>query len=363
MKKMLPIIVICFLLFACLTGTKAKSSEGYGDAVVTKINSVYDGDTFRCNIEGYHPVVGKNMPVRIKGIDTPELRDKRKDVKDLAYKAKDFTTKKLQTAKVVRLKNIERGKYFRILADVEVDGKNLGEMLLDNELANPYQGRDKTIWDTIKKKTPGFENAIVYQGKKRHPKWFDRMYEKFCDKFTYWNGKYIELGKRLADVHTLDNNHMVWPIGNPVIFPYEGRVLSVVGKGEILVTSRTGIITHIHGLEGIFVDKQIVPREICQRLIYTGTFDYDTVLGGHKVVPSFIHYKPLTKEQFAEVLNSGVELIEYERVLKDKRGRIYRRSDYVIYAHPDGSKEIRKSAAGSGTEATRKPMPLSSSPG
>lgn len=146
MKKTLPIIAVCLLVLACFAGTKARKPEGYGDAIVTEVTSIYDGDTFRCNIKGYPPIIGENMPVRIKGIDTPELRDKRKDVKELAYKAKDFTVRKLRTAKVIKLKDMERGKYFRIVAVVEIDGKSLAEQLLANGLAKPYNGGKRPSW-------------------------------------------------------------------------------------------------------------------------------------------------------------------------------------------------------------------------
>lgn len=45
---------------------------------------------------------------------------------------------------------MERGKYFRIVADIEVDGENLAELLLDNGLAKPYDGRNKPEWGGIK---------------------------------------------------------------------------------------------------------------------------------------------------------------------------------------------------------------------
>jgi len=41
------------------------------------------------------------------------------------------------------LKSLKRSKYFRIVADVFVDGESLGEMLVNKELAVPYSGRKK----------------------------------------------------------------------------------------------------------------------------------------------------------------------------------------------------------------------------
>jgi endonuclease YncB( thermonuclease family) len=31
--------------------------------------SVYDGDTFRVDISGWPPIIGKNIPVRVRGLD------------------------------------------------------------------------------------------------------------------------------------------------------------------------------------------------------------------------------------------------------------------------------------------------------
>lgn len=43
------------------------------------------------------------------------------------------------------MRNINRGKYFRIAADVYIDGKNLGDILIKNNLAIFYDGLEKDI--------------------------------------------------------------------------------------------------------------------------------------------------------------------------------------------------------------------------
>jgi len=49
--------------------------------------------------------------------------------------------------KVIILENIHRGKYFRIITDVYIDGKNLAESLIEAGLGVPYYGKTKTkIW-------------------------------------------------------------------------------------------------------------------------------------------------------------------------------------------------------------------------
>ena len=102
--------------------------KSFGNANVLEITSIYDGDTFRANIEGFPPVIGEHMSIRINGIDTPELRGKCDKEKQLAKLAKHFTVERLRAVRSITLKNIKRGKYFRLIADV--DGVSLGEQLI-----------------------------------------------------------------------------------------------------------------------------------------------------------------------------------------------------------------------------------------
>ena len=61
-------------------------------------------------------------------------------------KAKQFTVEYLRSAKSIILKNIKRGKYFRLIADVYVDGISLGELLIKYKHAVIYQGKTKKTW-------------------------------------------------------------------------------------------------------------------------------------------------------------------------------------------------------------------------
>ncbi|CUB03201.1 hypothetical protein [Marinomonas fungiae] len=47
------------------------------NATVARINSVYDADTFRVDINDWPDIVGKNIPVRVNGVDAAEIRGKR----------------------------------------------------------------------------------------------------------------------------------------------------------------------------------------------------------------------------------------------------------------------------------------------
>ena len=135
-----------FLFFLVTLASSVQAAPQYGTVTVSKVISVYDGDTFRVNIDSLPPIVGKNIRIRVNGVDTPEIRGKCQYEKNLALKARDFVRAKLSNAKEIKLTNLQRGKYFRVVANVLVDGVSLEKELFDNELAYEYSGGKKISW-------------------------------------------------------------------------------------------------------------------------------------------------------------------------------------------------------------------------
>ena len=87
------------------------------------------------------------MSIRINGIDTPELLGKCEKEKQLARLAKQFTVERLRAPRSITLKNIKRGKYFRLIADVYVYiYVNLGGLLIKSKHAVRYKGKTKQTW-------------------------------------------------------------------------------------------------------------------------------------------------------------------------------------------------------------------------
>ena len=105
--------------------------------------SCYDGDTCRFDIPKPHPFFGENIPVRLAGIDSPDLQGKCAQEKQLAVKARDLMHTTLEQAQSITLKNVERGKYFRLVATVEADGQDVSDLLIQEGLAVPYDGGTK----------------------------------------------------------------------------------------------------------------------------------------------------------------------------------------------------------------------------
>ena len=143
LDRMKNILIILILLNSIIVESNA---EDYSDVSVSRIIKVIDGDTFRVDINELPDIIGKNIRIRILGIDAPEINGKCAFEKELAIKARDFVQILLDNTDLVVLKNLNRGNFFRLLAEVIVDGKNLGELLVANDLAVRYQGKKKSSW-------------------------------------------------------------------------------------------------------------------------------------------------------------------------------------------------------------------------
>lgn len=116
------------------------------------VTSVYDGDTLTVQVPYVPDVFGKDLSVRIVGIDTPEMRstcstlEQRAHEKALAIKARDHVMLMIANGQRLTLTELDRDKYFRLLAVVKVDGVSVGDELIANQLAVPYSGDTKMGW-------------------------------------------------------------------------------------------------------------------------------------------------------------------------------------------------------------------------
>ncbi len=105
-----------------------------------QIAEVYDGDTFKINLPQQVPIFGDKLSIRLAGVDTPEMKGTSEEVKALAKQARELTEKALQNADQIELRNPQRGKYFRIVSEVWIDGKSLADLLKAKGLAKDYDG-------------------------------------------------------------------------------------------------------------------------------------------------------------------------------------------------------------------------------
>ena len=134
--------IIIFILNSLLIS----STFAYGDVKISKVISIYDGDTLRVSIDSFPDIVGKNIRIRIKGIDAPEIKGKCQNEIDLAIMARDYLINAINQSSQIELRNMERGKYFRIVGELYIDGENISKGLLKEKLAYIYHGGKKRSW-------------------------------------------------------------------------------------------------------------------------------------------------------------------------------------------------------------------------
>lgn len=106
---------------------------------------VYDGDTI--TIAAKLPYIESPLyrfPVRLNGIDTPELKGATEDEKTAAKQARDALSH-LILHKKVTLRNVQNEKYGRILAEVYLDNVCINEWLIKERYAVKYDGGTKQI--------------------------------------------------------------------------------------------------------------------------------------------------------------------------------------------------------------------------
>ena len=112
---------------------------------------VYDGDTITlAQTLPYENSPLFRFPVRLLGIDSPELKTKHESEKMYGERSR-AALHKLIFEKTVTLKNVSLEKYGRILADIYYGDIHINKWLLDNKYAIPYNGDKKREWEEVKK--------------------------------------------------------------------------------------------------------------------------------------------------------------------------------------------------------------------
>jgi len=135
------------LLFLLLTSFCWAGDKTYGDIKDVEFVRIYDADTIYVNLPGKHPILGDAIGIRLYGVDTPELRTRDKLEKLWGYKAKHFAEMLLANSTSIELRNIRRGKFFRVVAEIWLDGDvSLAAELIEAGYAYPYFGKTKKVW-------------------------------------------------------------------------------------------------------------------------------------------------------------------------------------------------------------------------
>lgn len=133
-------VILLFTVYATLL-----SVDYYDNITNFEIVKVRDGDTFIINVKNIPDVFGDEIAVRIRGIDTPELKDEREEIRKISIQAKEELEKLLLNAEKITLYDLGRDKYFRLLASVKVGDIDVAEYMINKGLAKKYDG-GKKVW-------------------------------------------------------------------------------------------------------------------------------------------------------------------------------------------------------------------------
>lgn len=132
--KVFIIIQACCFSVAFASAVFVLMTRADGAIFARHIRTI-EGDTFVADVIYPRGETFENIKILLVNIDTPEMNDERADIRDLATRAKLFAEGRLSNAHEITLLDVRRGKYFRIIARVLVDGCDLGEELVREGLA------------------------------------------------------------------------------------------------------------------------------------------------------------------------------------------------------------------------------------
>jgi hypothetical protein len=178
--------------------------------------------------------------------------------------------------------------------------------------------------------------TYTYKGKPRNEAWMKTMYSKFRDKIAVVDGKFIDVGRALLDLQSVEPQPPS-PGTELRLMPGGSKVLQVLGADSILVrkeeirarriVSPDGkttnfvlpepeILFHLAGVDttGLVDGMSLTPSDGTsrwRRLVFAGTFRYAATDGSAKTIQSYRPYATPTLGQFAAALASGFELTEY----------------------------------------------------
>lgn len=114
----------------------------------SKILRIVDGDTFVISAPFIPKPLKQQIPLRLAGIDTPNVKrwancDKEAE---LGERAKAYVETLWKNSKTQKIKFLSMDKYNRILGEVYLDNKNVSDLLIENGYGRKYTGEKKQSW-------------------------------------------------------------------------------------------------------------------------------------------------------------------------------------------------------------------------
>lgn len=112
------------------------------------VNRIIDGDTIVIDIDLGFNIWIKSEPVRLYGVDAPEIRTRNTEEKLFGKYAAEYVENLLKPgcSYIFISKEFSTGKYGRILGDFYIENELLTNILLNNNVvANYKEGKEKYI--------------------------------------------------------------------------------------------------------------------------------------------------------------------------------------------------------------------------
>lgn len=140
-------ILILLAIFAPANAVAAPAGSAMLPGPVPfALTKVHDGDSFSGEALVW-PGHRVRVNVRIRGIDAPELHAKCPLERVNALAAKQALVRRLGEAEIILLLNIKGDKYNgRVVADVDLGGRNLAGLLLEEAPVRAYDGGKRKSW-------------------------------------------------------------------------------------------------------------------------------------------------------------------------------------------------------------------------
>ncbi|MEX0697902.1 MAG: thermonuclease family protein [Dongiaceae bacterium] len=144
MRRDLRVLMLGGAAMLLATG-ETVAAEQIGGPVRAEVIRVIDGDTIEARAQLW---IGLSLisRIRIRGIDTPEMRGGCLAEKTLAAAARDLLAE--LAGEAILITNIENDKYGgRVIADAAAgNGADLGSEMVARGLARPYDGEARADW-------------------------------------------------------------------------------------------------------------------------------------------------------------------------------------------------------------------------
>lgn len=150
MKRLIAVI-ITLAVFQC---SPIMASEIEADILLSteSVNRVYDGQTFVVTLPLMPELFGKDLPVRLRGVEAPRIvsncptEEGKVTEQRLAMAARDRLASILTKGRTLELRNPQRGTSFSLIATVYLDGVRVSDVLETEGLVISTEEDSEASW-------------------------------------------------------------------------------------------------------------------------------------------------------------------------------------------------------------------------